>query len=375
MHRLGVDRGIAGFRRFVFTKRFGRNHLAVPLGHVRVVARPQAEWLDELDPWLDRFRNWASRDNAPNSARQVLGRLETVLFDLAGARLHSALVQRALVALAEAQHLLAVRATAGANDVPPPVPLLSLRWAMHADDHTPAFAIARALASVPTTGALPCMRAHLWPVDPAHPERWAQEQAHAWQPWRARLVPWLAEVLALRARLVAAHGGEQERITARGWGAGLAQIAAFLADARMDAAVARLLPALALVRSWQHEDAEAAQRAGVETALVPRGWARIALACSVSAEALRLYARLEAMPHPAKPAALLARGKPREAEAEARRQLAKAGALMSPYPSLWRVDARRAAAALLVPLAPAAERALCEMLLATETHIPAQGGM
>ncbi len=160
---LGTDRGIGHFTRIGFQARNGKSYLAVPLGRFKVEPQSQVNLLAEIDDWLDSFRRAASNDKAPASANRALRRLETAILDLCQRRSASRL-QAVLIALGEAEGVLAVSTKWRGEAFQRPVPLLSPAWLTECDDLSPEFRLAASLAGIqsPSVGSL---RQHLEPIE------------------------------------------------------------------------------------------------------------------------------------------------------------------------------------------------------------------
>ena len=160
---LGTDRGIAEFQRYAFQQRNGLSYFAVPLGRFKVQPQPQVNLLETIDEWLDSFRRAASSGNAPSAAGRALRRLETAILELCQQKAPTRL-QAVLVALGEAEAVLAVSAKWRAEAYQRPVPLLTPQWLTECDDGTSEFRLAASLAGLysPTVGDL---RQHLEPVE------------------------------------------------------------------------------------------------------------------------------------------------------------------------------------------------------------------
>jgi CRISPR-associated protein Csx17 len=166
---LGVDRGISAFQRYGFQKRFGKNHLAIPLGRFLTNYRPEAELLAGIDSWLQTFIDKASRGKAPATISRALQMLERAIWDLCnlGGRSKTTAV---LLALGECERALSKRSRWVADSYISPIPPLPPEWVAKTDDGSAEFRLAAALASI--TGKfrkkdqqvwLP-LRGHLEPV-------------------------------------------------------------------------------------------------------------------------------------------------------------------------------------------------------------------
>ena len=153
---LGVSRGFRAFERFGFLMRAGKAYLATPIGRRAAASSPGAELVADLDAggWLERVRRVGRRDEEPGAARWAIKRLEDALFDVVAAPGAAGEIEKALVALGAVIAWLAVSPT-GRQTVGTPPPVLSSAWIRRADDRSPEFRIAAALAGigVPATDA------------------------------------------------------------------------------------------------------------------------------------------------------------------------------------------------------------------------------
>ncbi len=229
---LGVDRGIESFTRQGFLKRSGLNYLATSLGRFDVRSRDAVDLLRQADGWLDRFRR-ACSDKTPARFTSALRRIESAVFDYCqngGEQRFAAVLQalgRAEGELATGESFRTDRAN-GRTRVPP-LAALSTDWIAAANDGSPEFQLALALAGIfdPEFKVGP-LRANLEPVD------WARRPL-TWTD-RDRRVVWTAADLAanlsavLRRRLMdAGRLGVHRPPLASRRTASLSSIAAFLA--------------------------------------------------------------------------------------------------------------------------------------------------
>ncbi len=166
---LGIDRGITKFERYGFHQRNGLSNFAVPLGAFNVATQPQAaaSLLEDqsIDLWLSRFRSSIS-NNSPASAGRALRAIESAILKLCQ-RGSASDIQQLLIALGEAEAAIAVSPKLRDGDKGAglsPVPRLGMDWLKHADDRSPEFRLATALASVWHTEVGP-IRKHLEPID------------------------------------------------------------------------------------------------------------------------------------------------------------------------------------------------------------------
>ncbi len=146
---LGVSRGFSEFQRFGFLMRSGKAYLATPIGRCQVTSSSGARLIADLDTgrWLERTRRVGRRDGEPAAARQRIKRLEDAVFNLLAPTPTREQVQTTLIALGQCVEWLAVSPD-GRQSVGSPPPTLSSSWIRQADDGTPEFRIAAALASL-----------------------------------------------------------------------------------------------------------------------------------------------------------------------------------------------------------------------------------
>lgn len=171
---LGVSRGFSEFERFGFLMRSGKAYLATPIGRRLAIPSPGAGLVSDLDTgrWLDRVRQVSRKDGESAAARQAVMRLEDALFGLLVPAPTVDCVQTMLVALGKCVEWLAV-SPGGRQSVSSPPPLLSSSWLRQADDGTPEFRVAVALASLglpaptPSGKSVPVSVADASETDPA----------------------------------------------------------------------------------------------------------------------------------------------------------------------------------------------------------------
>jgi CRISPR-associated protein Csx17 len=247
--RLGVDRGIAAFQRFGFLMRSGKAYLATPLARVRVQRNPHADLIDELEKnnWLGNVQRYGRDANAPNAFRAAAGQLDATLFALTQ-RADRVALQKVLRQLGAIESLC--RTSPKAREAIPPVPELSLHWAVDAEDGSAEFRIALALAGLALRGRLDgrpatlTLRPHLAPVS-LDGKSWDEH---------SRLVCWgpgpLARNLAAilhRRRLIALELGNEGDFLASRTGATLTDVMQFLDGTTDDGRIAELLAGLVCV--------------------------------------------------------------------------------------------------------------------------------
>jgi CRISPR-associated protein Csx17 len=155
---LGVSRGVNAFQRYAFLQRRGTSMSATPMGRILVPSRPSAGLLSDLDrgDWLGRFRRYARKLDEQKKALAAPQRLQALALNLDGAIFamtggaSPAAVQHVIMAVGQAAVYLASSSKARdqkEGGLKPP-PRLLPRWFCAADDGTPEFRIAAALAGL-----------------------------------------------------------------------------------------------------------------------------------------------------------------------------------------------------------------------------------
>ena len=145
---LGVSRGIDAFQRYAFHKRAGNAYVATPLQRQGVRRAGTAELVTDLDGggWLAQVQRRARDKEAPTSLRRAVKRIEDAIFGLADTSAGPEDVQDALAAIG-ALASIATRSPKQRERLPPP-PVLGSRWLQMADDASPEFRVAAAVASI-----------------------------------------------------------------------------------------------------------------------------------------------------------------------------------------------------------------------------------
>lgn len=273
--QLGVDRGIKSFQRYGFLRRQGKNYLATPLSRIAVRRNPDADLIAELERrnWLASVQRSAGDENAPNAFRAAAHQLDMALFALTQQASRTAF-QTVLRRIGRIDAAISV-STKAQESVRTPAPLLSLPWAIKADDQSAEFRIAAALAGL-------CLRdekgrkilharRHLATVSETHNEYDDRE----WEP-TSRLAVWgrgpLASnivVLLHRRRLEATTLGAEGEVLASQTGVNRQDIAAFLDSATDDIRIGELLGGLACVDWSGVEPPKVDKRVDEETVLPP----------------------------------------------------------------------------------------------------------
>lgn len=163
---LGVDRGLTGFVRYGFLKRYGKAFIATSLGRFDTQnSVAHANLLSEVDEWLSRYRAVCLRDNVQARFRATLRRLETAIFAYSrfGDVARFGEILRALGACEQAlAHNHNKLGVVGKSEQPmPPAPYLSAQWVLAAQEDSPEFRIALALAAMRQTGPIGALRTNM----------------------------------------------------------------------------------------------------------------------------------------------------------------------------------------------------------------------
>ena len=156
---LGISRGFTEFERFGFLMRAGKAYLAAPLGRRSSVPSSGARLVAELDDgrWLQHLRRVGRTQGEPATAKRAVRQLEDAIFGLLVPTPSADQAQAALAALGRCVEWLTV-SEAGRLAVRMPPPLLSSSWVRHADDNSPEFRIAVALAGLGLPPPMPRRR-------------------------------------------------------------------------------------------------------------------------------------------------------------------------------------------------------------------------
>lgn len=268
---LGVSRGFREFERFGFLMRAGRTYLAAPIGRRSVKPSTGAQLVAELDAgeWLARVRRIGRSGDQPSGARRVVKRLEDALFGLTEGASDG--LEKALAAVGDVVAWLTISAS-GRETVRTPPPVLSRTWIREADDGSPEFRVAAALASIGLASGevagdvapsqsktAPPMAAHLAPIDESrffHQGRmsqrrsWVKGDTPPTVVWgTGNLVSNLIAILERRLVEASIRGlaSQPKPLAAATW-ARLGDVAAFLSGEFDDARCAALLAGLVWVQ-------------------------------------------------------------------------------------------------------------------------------
>jgi len=177
---LGVSRGIDAFSRLGFLRRNGKAFLATPLGRVQVRERPTARMLNDpqLLGWLDRLRDGCretdgKRDNVPARYKTALRQIDRAMFGFSvrsetGDTADRVALVDVLRALGRAEQTLSRGLSfcveKNGRTLVPPLQGLTSQWLDQADDGSPEFRLARALAGIRGKGKVGPFRVFLEPV-------------------------------------------------------------------------------------------------------------------------------------------------------------------------------------------------------------------
>ncbi len=147
---LGISRGFSAFQRFGYFKRAGKTYYAVAIGRRHAEPSPGAKLISDLDRggWLRYVRQYGRNADQAGSIRHSVKNLEEALFELLAPDLSRSAVSGAMVAIGQLGLRLGTAQTNKKNPVPAPPPLLSSHWVREADDGSPEFRIAAALAGL-----------------------------------------------------------------------------------------------------------------------------------------------------------------------------------------------------------------------------------
>ena len=380
IHHLGGYRGIRVFQRYGLLMRSGKAYLATPLERIEVADEPPVNLLDELDQhdWLAKFRKFGQRDGAASRFLALRRLLEDAFFNFSGQNLSPSETQAILVLLGKIQSALAN--SSKAMEAVDPLPRLSDQWVQVADDGTPAFRIARALAGLRGSTEFPLpLRAQLFPVHPRF-SKWkadtdkekniGDDQCKGVRLYTGMTgsLPHVLHDLLDRRLWLAEKFELKEKPLLTSAGATLDDIAAFLQSDSMDRRIASLLPGLSLC-AIPDDQAGGAGSTSAAFALL-----KLCFTPDSVLRHLGVLSQDEHLPLPKGVLAQLASGHaPERAVLRAWRRLSASGLnpVFSPdaLPSLVGVLPVRAAAALLIPLRYGAYGALVRSVLKTKDPV------
>lgn len=250
---LGVDRGLAGFTRYGFIKRSGKSYLATPLGRFEArTSAGHASLLEEVEDWLEKFRRACGGDNVPGRFGAALRRLEEAVFEycrFGGAPRFGEIVR----ALGGCEREIAFNQDKpGVIGKSPftlrPAPLLSPAWLLAAQENSPEFRLALALAAMRETGAVGALRCNLEVVARGRGGwDWAEPQDRYAAVWTATSLPRNLQAVLDRRMVDATRAGLEGLPLESRWPARVEDVAAFLAHQTDDVRLEEWLWGLMLI--------------------------------------------------------------------------------------------------------------------------------
>ena len=178
---LGVDRGISAFQRYGFQVRNGLSYFATPLERLVVRRNQRADLLADIQLWHDRLRQKAgpkANPEPPASVARALNQLERRILELCRDGGRGTLLA-VLASLGAAERALAKSFRWTTSNYLKPLRGLSPGWLDLADDGSPEFRLASALASV---GA-PLGRDWLWFRQHLEPITMGSAKSRSWANW------------------------------------------------------------------------------------------------------------------------------------------------------------------------------------------------
>ena len=148
--QIGLARGISSFERYSIVQPDSKMpYQATPLGRIATPDHPRRDLIVDLEAgdWLGRAQRLAgNRKASPSRARHAIRRLEDSLFQMTDAARAPEGTRNALMAIGSFVDWLTTNRKAREELNPPP--RLSRDWIRQADEGTPEFRIATALASL-----------------------------------------------------------------------------------------------------------------------------------------------------------------------------------------------------------------------------------
>ena len=265
---LGVDRGIKNFMRFSIVEFVKAGVMAAPLGQFEVAAKNNVALIREIDTWLSTMKR-ACTDKVPARYRALLRETEKAIFDYCqhgDKNGDKSRFQRILISLGNAERLIAKApkfrtAAKGLRPIGP----LSNAWVAAADDGSPEFEIALAIASLHQKDIGPFRRnletvefrgnQVLW-TDRNHSAVWSD----------AELAPNLAAILYRRV-MDADKAGDPSKALYSSRRASLSAVSEFLSANLDESRITALIWALALCNLGSYERSHSPREYGDEPVL------------------------------------------------------------------------------------------------------------
>ncbi len=369
---MGAVRGVSEFQRFGFVERNGQSNLAVPLGRWRVQAKPAARVVQQFEDWVERLRRAADKAGAPiGMARRVRGIEAAMMVTL---RREGAQPVTAMLSLLAEVESAIVRSGRWAKDKGlQPLPTLSSTALVAVlGAPTAAMRLAAAISAFQSRLEFDNHQAEVgirWnclPLQqPAKAQRNARFLEHSdafastpREVWRSTLVDSLCAVL--ERRFTESAGSGNRVFAASRVGVCEADIAEFLASPHLDAEIYRLSRGFMCV-DWT-------------TSLEPGEPRHLGRVPALFAAFRLAYAtRSGAAAEDSRPARLLARGQGERAFAAVEHRLRVSNVCLAidsrrHVVALSPREARRLAAALLIPVEPATYSALEQLVVRKEAN-------
>lgn len=270
---LGVDRGIKHFMRFSIVEFVKAGVMAAPLGTFEVAAKNDAHLLKEIDTWLSTMKR-ACNDKTPTRFRALLRETEKAIFDYCqhgdnGS--DKSRFQRILISLGNAERVIA-KAPKFRSDAKGlrPIGPLSMEWVSAADDGSPEFEIALALASL-FDKDIGSLRRNLEDVEiRGNSISWTDRNHSA--VWSAvDLAPNLAAILSRRV-LEADKSGNAANALKSSHRASLPAVAKFIAGELDEARITDLIWSLSLCKLAAYKPEKAIEQPTIETPILPAAY-------------------------------------------------------------------------------------------------------
>ena len=154
--RIGQARGIGSFERYSLIQPDSKMpYQATPLGRFTAPTRPRPDLIADLEAggWLESARRHAGSATCPAHAKSAMRRLQDALFQMTDAGQSGAGTRNALIALGGFVRWIVTNRNAREGLRLPPV--VSRAWILAADDDSPEFRVATALAGLGLAGHRP----------------------------------------------------------------------------------------------------------------------------------------------------------------------------------------------------------------------------
>ena len=151
--RMGQARGIGSFERYSLIQPDSKMpYQATPLGRFNAPTSPRRDLIADLEVggWLENARRHAGGNTSPAHAKSVMRRLQDALFQMTDARQKGEGTRNALIALGEFVRWMTTNPRA--REVLRPPPVVHHGWVDEANDGSPEFRVAAALAGLGVAG-------------------------------------------------------------------------------------------------------------------------------------------------------------------------------------------------------------------------------